>query len=119
MANCEGVSAQDVLRRLSMHLDGLAADVHAIEHAIGEESGRNPVAHNSYIKRLQRLDFLRQSLEDLALLNLFLADHVSGTLSSSLGQSLRLASTKALLNPDAREPETSISNACIGDLDLF
>lgn len=112
-----------MMHRLSTHLDGLAAEVHRVEHAIGESLGRRS-DDDAPITQLQSLDYLRQSLEDLSLLTLMLGRRSDlGVLSADEGlqitRKLRLAVTRQiLLSLDS--PETfgaSCRNA--GNLDLF
>lgn len=109
----------EVIRNVSAHVDGLAAEVHAIEHAIGDELGDDFQIENSHIKRLQRLDFLRQSLEDLALLNLFIADVCLGELDPIVRKRLNLATTKSLLCAEAKRSSDTVPMEHVGDVDLF
>lgn len=109
----------DLMRRLSVHLDSLAAEVHEIEHAIGQELGKDSTFDDGQIKRLQRLDFLRQSLEDMALLKHFMADHLIGEIPNGLESRLRLESTRTLLKPRQKQPEPVLQSRALGDVDLF
>ena len=113
------VPIKELIRSVSAHLDGLAAEVHAIEHAIGDTPSQDFLAEGTYIQRLQRLDFVRQSLEDLALLNLFISEHCSGELNEAKGKRLNLAATQALLTRHRVEPPPVTAEHCIGDVDLF
>lgn len=113
------LSVPDLLRRLSSHLDSLAAEVHAVEVTIGDEMGVGSALEAGSIKRLQRLDYLRQSLEDLALLNHFMADQSSGEVAESVGSRLRLATTKTLLKPEPPQLQPVLTNSADGNVDLF
>lgn len=113
------LAVSDLMRQLSAHLDCLAAEVHEIEYAIGKEPENDSSFDNDQIKRLQRLDFLRQSLEDLALLNHFLADHVTGEIPHSLENRLRLEATRALFKPDQTKLDIALASRTLGDVDLF
>lgn len=64
------VSMEEVMGRMSDHLDSLACKVFEIEDVLGRTlDGKKPaIEDGSAITRLQSLDFLRQSLEDLALM---------------------------------------------------
>lgn len=110
---------RDLIRNVSIHLDGLAAEVHTIEHAIGDEFDRNRELEDGQIKRLQRLDYLRQSLEDLALLNLFIADVCKGELGPTVGQRLKLAATRGLLSRESEPTSFIAMEECVGEVDLF
>lgn len=116
------LTAEALLSRLSDHLDGLAADVHRVEQVVsGHATTARPTA--SAIVQLQSLDHLRQSLEDLSLLTLFLArpdsDGRSGLSNPAcIRDRLRLGCTRALF--DAPLPVTEQpSLAQSGDIDLF
>ena len=105
---------QQILRRISDHLDQLAEEVHAIEHALGAEVS-NLSRESSTIKRLQRLDFLRQSLEDTALLMHFLATEQPDQAQPDIARKLRLDTTRALMATDAAAGEAP----GLGEVDLF
>lgn len=61
---------EQIMERVSDHLDSLACKVFEIEDALGRSlDGEKPyIEVGSTITRLQSLDYLRQSLEDLALM---------------------------------------------------
>ena len=107
----------EVLRRLSEHLDGLAAEVLQIEQAIGEDLGDGVSRAAATITRLQRLDFLRQSLEDSALLVLLLSR--AERVPEAMQGKLRLDTTRALLACDQRRVPPSFPLRSSGDVDLF
>ena len=113
------VSLERVLQRVSSHLDGLAGEVHALEYVIGEELGSGTTHPSSGITRLQRLDFLRQALEDLAILTLAMAGQSKGRMHHATASKLRLDTTKQLLcaaSDGLKQPVQKPSN---GDVDLF
>lgn len=118
--------ALDVLmERMSDHLDLLASKVFDIEEALGkaiQEPARGQHEIET-ITRLQSLDFLRQSLEDLALLSCSMSKHAS-TLSTrdlpvgTFKDVLRLESTKKILfGTDLSDERLQTKEG--GDLDLF
>lgn len=113
------LSLPDLMRRMSDQLDVLASDVHAIEHVIGEELGAGLTKPSAGITRLQRLDFIRQSLEDLALLSHLLSQDCTGAVSLDIASRLRLDATKHLLNASAQQHVRPLNRAAIGDVDLF
>lgn len=107
-----------VLKRLARQLDHLAAEVHRIEHAIGDGLAVSDLRDSDTVQRLQRLDYLRQSLEDMALLSLFLSDAGEDPCHGDLAPRLRLEATRQLLDPrgvHAVKPAPPL----VGDVDLF
>jgi hypothetical protein len=116
----ENLSLSALLARLSGHMDGLATEVHRIEHAIGDELGRTAAQGAQTITRLQRLDFLRQSTEDLALLLYFLSKDHDGTLDRDLAENVRLDVTKALIK-DRKSSGINLlpDENTMGEVDLF
>ncbi|MEW9921881.1 hypothetical protein AB2B41_19915 [Marimonas sp. MJW-29] len=108
-----------VLGRLSEYLDGLADEIHAVEFVIGEELGSGLSQATSGITRLQRLDFVRQSLEDLAILTLALSRQSKGDLPPGIGAQLRLDATRHLLRSKSRSHWAVAQDESLGDVDLF
>lgn len=113
------------MKRLSGHLDGLASEVHRVEHAIGEDMFPSQVIGGAAITQLQSLDYLRQSLEDLALLTHFLGQNdVEGDGRSGwqdparVSGQLRLHSTRALFGA-ARQDSGVRATGVVGEVDLF
>ncbi|MGJ8545570.1 MAG: hypothetical protein ACSHWZ_09020 [Sulfitobacter sp.] len=110
------------LERLTAQLDGLVAQVFELERTMGETfADQGQVPHPAIIQ-LQTLDFLRQSLEDLALLTSVSAGAIqTGTgpqLSlATTAEKLRLDTTRAILSTQNEVPVTPDQN--YGDLDLF
>ena len=113
---------RDVLKRLSAYLDKLAAQVFDLEDTVGQTVNNRNETNSETITNLQALDFLRQSLEDLALMTLLLATSDKTCLNSNeindVGKKLKLKTTRSLLagqdsQYSSRESETR------GDLDLF
>lgn len=116
----ENLSLSDLLARLSNHMDGLATEVHRIEQTLGDAFGRTTAEGAQTIMRLQRLDFLRQSTEDLALLLHFLSKTHDGMLDRNLANMVRLDVTKALINDDGSgSAELLPQEHVMGDVDLF
>ena len=109
----------DVLHRLSDHLDTLAADIHAIEQVIGEElKHRDPNAPGRLL-RLQRLDFIRQSLEDTAMLTHLMSRQDGDRLPRDISSKLKLDATRQMLDGQ-RGPAPSLpAGTSSGEVDLF
>jgi len=108
-----------LLARLSDHLDGLATEVHRVEQVVGTQAATAQSAPVGAIVQLQSLDHLRQSLEDLSLLALYLSrpDKVGipGLKNpASFRSRMRLGSTRALFDMG---PPTTLPPA--GEIDLF
>lgn len=118
-----GHALDQMMQRLSTHLDGLAAEVHRVEHAIGEGLGRH-TDDDAPITQLQSLDYLRQSLEDLSLLTLMLGRRcdlgaLTGVEGLQIARKLRLAVTRQILL-SLDPPETfGDDHRNAGNLDLF
>ncbi|MFT6674179.1 MAG: hypothetical protein ACJAVM_000350 [Sulfitobacter sp.] len=113
-----------LLSRVSAHLDDLAARVYHVEHAIGDEFSTTGPQSADTIQRLQTLDLLRQSLEDLSLLMLYVSQSDSLTDQALSGidkltARLHLNATKALLSPyyDPDNPPSRPFSE--GEVDLF
>lgn len=94
------VSLGHVVGRLSAHLETLANDVHEIEVMVSKELGDGSAPGRDGIKRLQKLDYLRQSLEDAALLAYFTSRHCEGSMPTATGSKLRLETARSLLVQD-------------------
>lgn len=112
-----------VLQLMSHHLDALAGEVHQVEHAVGDGLGDMPQGSGT-IKQLQSLDFLRQSLEDLALLTLCITragtfGALSDAQADRIAQKLKLAATRALMEATNATAEPAAVDRTSGDLDLF
>jgi hypothetical protein len=118
MSDAPFTSAQ-LMPRLSQHMDMLAAEVHRVEQTLGGTFEKAPSLGGATIMQLQSLDFLRQSLEDLALLTHTLGrlatEHAPDALDAELLSSkCRLASTRRLM---AQVAEADAGPE--GTLDLF
>lgn len=120
---CDRETISAILERLSSYLDKLAAQVFSLEEAVGQVVEVEKKSDSQTIKKLQTLDFLRQSLEDLAMMVLMLA---SDTGESSIGatdlakveKKLKLKITKAILRGETYHIfEDKLED--IGELDLF
>lgn len=59
----------EVLANLSSHLDVIAGQIFEIEEAVGLLVVQRTEMDSSTIARLQKLDFVRQSLEDISILS--------------------------------------------------
>jgi hypothetical protein len=59
----------EVLANLASHLDAIAGQIFEIEEAVGLLLVQRVNMESSTIARLQKLDFVRQSLEDIAILS--------------------------------------------------
>ena len=117
MAGGTLVPVSDILGRLSDHLDMLAGQVLATEEAVGSALREDHARLENAMGRLQSLDYLRQSLEDCAILTLSLAAQQNGENGlvsiDQLDPKLRLETTKDLLVPHGRERQRG------GDVHLF
>ena len=111
-----GATLPALMMRISGQLDRLAGETFAIEEALGNELGGAAMAGAGNIMRLQRLDFLRQSLEDLALLTHFVSQRVSGPIDAEWRHRVRLDVTRALLDGSDRELPDAAPG---GEVDLF
>ncbi|QJF51175.1 hypothetical protein [Roseobacter ponti] len=119
----EGETVGKILARVSGHLDALAAQVFTIEQAVGATVLRSGNTSGATITEIQGLDFLRQSLEDMALLMHLLnkreqAQNSGDSDLQRIAQRLKLNSTQKLLSSEVcqnRQIETETS----GELDLF
>ncbi|MEE4189792.1 MAG: hypothetical protein V2I76_15285 [Roseobacter sp.] len=113
-----GVKTREILQRLSDHLDMLAGQVCSTEEAVGKAlQGQVPQLDLS-VTQLQALDFMRQSLEDCALLTLLLAKENKSHFDQSvdadtLAAKLRLEATKSLVKPVT--PNAKV----VGEVQLF
>ena len=118
-----GLPLETFLSRVSDHLDLLAAQVHDLEEAIGSAVLDNPNAVQVEITRLQGLDYVRQCLEDLALLTTVFENQLteSGFEFSnidSVRSKLKLEITKGILCNESGNGPVSEKRA-VGDFDLF
>lgn len=110
-----------MLRRMSAHVEMLAQKVARTEDAVGD---RLTLHHGGAqgISDLQNLDYLRQSLEDLALLTAALSDATGPAGFNGMAQAraaLRLADTRALLCPGAGPAGMPFASDPGGEVDLF
>ncbi len=111
----------DLLLALSTHMDGLAEQVNAVEHTIGDRLA-HPDAAAGVITQLQSLDYLRQSLEDVSVLMLFLSrnNRLAAPVENiaDMSSKMKLNSTKTLIagNPTHK---FALPDDNAGDLDLF
>ncbi|KIN65023.1 hypothetical protein Z946_3920 [Sulfitobacter noctilucicola] len=105
---------------MSDYFGELAHEVQLIEAAVGDEIGGYTKEGYERIVRLQRLDFLRQSLEDMSTLSAGITMNRNGFVAKSVSAELRLDTSKALfkssLEASGLRWDTSGSS---GELDLF
>ncbi|GFE51778.1 hypothetical protein So717_35310 [Roseobacter cerasinus] len=108
--------------RLSQYLDKLSAQIFDVEETIGQSIGLLQSPDAQTITNLQALDFVRQSLEDLALMLLLLSQSEKSVLNASdlckLSEKLKLEATRAILDGDSKNYSDQTSNTP-EDLDLF
>ncbi|WP_299963210.1 hypothetical protein [uncultured Roseobacter sp.] len=94
----------DVLYRLSVHIDKLAGQVFEVESTIGKFISSEAPTDATTILDLQSLDFLRQSFEDLSMLNLLLSQKTEFAVDFSspevIAKKLKLQATKVLIVGD-------------------
>lgn len=113
----------DILARLSAHLDKLAAQVFDVEEALGDLISTGGTTDKPSVTKLQSLDFVRQSLEDCALLAHQLGaqpilSSEEGAALEVLRAKLKLAATQELVSPEKNDPKRHLVSGN-GDLDLF
>lgn len=111
-----------VIERLSTYLDRLAGQVFELENTVSRTVGEQKASDPSTITNLQSLDFLRQSLEDLALMTHLLSKHGKLRLSvaelQDVSAKLKLKATQSLLQgEESRHFGERLDST--GDLDLF
>lgn len=108
------IDCQAIQARLGAHLLGLSALAAELEILISSalaQLGENDINH---LQGLQQLDFLRQSLEDVAHLSTAMSQLPATSLQSEgLAGQIRLETTRALINGDNSTRDTS------GDFDLL
>ncbi|WP_195822049.1 hypothetical protein [Roseobacter sp. MH60115] len=111
-----------IIERLSTYLDRLAGQVFELENTVSRTVGEKTTSDTSTITDLQGLDFLRQSLEDLALMTLLMSRQEASRFSAAdlqeVSAKLKLKATQSLLQGEnhthfGEKPDST------GDLDLF
>ncbi|WP_187430990.1 hypothetical protein ROLI_022130 [Roseobacter fucihabitans] len=111
-----------LLKRISLHLDVLAGHVFDIEQTVGDTVASNASHDDLAIRNLQTLDFLRQSLEDMALLAALLSKQNEESFDEKtielIGRQLKLESTRCLLEFGAIK-ELQSNEDSRGELDLL
>lgn len=117
-----GEQVSTIQQRLSQYLDRLSAQVFDVEQTIGHALGTAPSPDAQTITNLQALDFVRQSLEDLALMLLLLSQSGKSVLDAGelcqLSEKLKLEATRAIL--DGSTGDQVDKHASVSDnLDLF
>ena len=94
-----------VLARLSKHLDHLSGQVFDTEEQLGELLLTMPPQKPVAVDKIQSLDFVRQSLEDCALLLHYLSEQQSEQLQTQLlletaRQKMKLNTTQNIVIPN-------------------
>ncbi|MEM9969156.1 MAG: hypothetical protein AAF755_13825 [Pseudomonadota bacterium] len=117
------IATQPLFKRLAVHMDGLAARVHRIECLLSPQMLDASARENRTIRDLQHLDYLRQSLEDCALLLLLLGQHLSQSFLTvediaAIQEKLRLESTQELFTDPVVRPVSTLHENT-GEIDLF
>lgn len=113
-----------LLQKISSHLDILADQTHVIEHAVGQHLCPSMQQQSAAITQLQSLDYLRQSLEDLAILTQLLSrsdccgDLPAEAINEILNK-LNLQDTKALVCSKHVSVPFGQGDAKHGEIDLF
>lgn len=108
----------EVLANLSRHLDIIAGQIFEIEEAVGLLVEQEKKMDNSIIARLQKLDFVRQSLEDISILShLLKREDCSIQIEiDSIVPKLKLEGTVRILTGSNQ----SVIDTCHqGDIDFF
>ena len=93
------VDVQGVLERLSAHLDRQAAQIFDLEQTVAAHFSEAGEPADDAIVEFQTLDFLRQSLEDVSVLVLLIAQYSQVNMSNPehLARKLKLDSTRTVL----------------------
>lgn len=118
-AETDTLHLASVLERMSGSLDALADMVHGVEHAIGAELTDGNALATGQITKLQHLDLIRQTLEDLSILSLALSRDSDGLVRPEIADKLRLAATKQLLSTVSEQDKPQLAAAGSGAVDLF
>lgn len=124
MGACHSACLNDVLAKMSVHLNGLAQMVTALEDSTSDQATFAREVTEAEIKTLQNLDYLRQSLEDFSKLTHFLGnEHAAGgsrvAVLDALMDELQLESVKQLVRFSTTEREIPGSDPEHGAIDLF
>lgn len=111
-----------VIERLSTYLDRLAGQVFELENTVSRTVRERKASDPSTITNLQGLDFLRQSLEDLALMTHFLSKQEKLRFTAAelqdFSAKLKLKATQSLLHGEENN-HFGEGQGSTGDLDLF
>lgn len=109
------ISSQDLHLRISAHLTGLSSLVAELEDALSDVLNHFDDTRNPPDLKLQQLDFLRQSLADIGVLNRNLGSQINREIHcETVLSQLVLDSTKAMVSGDVAQSVCSS-----GELDLF
>lgn len=97
------VPLPQILLRLSQHLSLLAAHAKALDTDGDTATNDGTTLPDYVIKRLQGIDFLRQSLDDLCILTFLLGSeektpYLTQTQAQAAASQLRLSATRMLLD---------------------
>ena len=112
------------MQNVSEHLSSLADQTHALEHTVGQQLCHQALQNTSAITQLQSLDYLRQSLQDLAILTLTLSEsgccgHLYPKTTKDILQKLNLHDTKALVCATHASVACDLSDTNQSDIDIF
>lgn len=102
-----------IAQRTGAQLAQLAQDVRALEQLIGRAFEARVAIDTDFLKGLQQLDYLQQSLTDLAALVPYFQDPEAH--NATLDAAVRLESTRAIIDGPTR-PHRSVD---AGTVDLF
>ena len=105
-----------ILYSLSDHLDMLAGQILSMEETVGDALRGETNDFAASVSKLQSLDYVRQSLEDCAVLALIIAKNQENGVApqaNQLREKLKLESTKELVSPAAGSTQK------LGEVQLF
>lgn len=114
--SAERISHARSLQRLSTHLDVLADQVCSLEEILCEAFSERKSQPRIDLTKLQSLDFVRQSLEDCAILTLLMSNHTDANpiTTQQLSRRLKLESTRSIIIKGSEE-----TGQTFGEVQLF
>jgi hypothetical protein len=116
LENIDAVDVRDVVKRLPRHFLNLSKNAAEIEEALSRLVSENSEVSPQAISTLQKIDFVRQALEDTSKLMVVLSYEKSAT-RSDLFEATKLESTHQLFTvSDSQNRET---DSIQGGVDLF
>lgn len=115
--------ASAVLARLSKHLDKLSGQVFDMEEQLGSVLDAAHIKETVTLTKIQSLDFVRQSLEDCALLlhylsHMELSDASDAEAFVQITKKLKLNTTQEIAAPNS-VTKIAEGNFSAGDMDLL